>query len=59
MNIDVTSQECPPNWNLVTSPHRLCESIQNCSSLIVDVGFAYSRFCGRVTGSTTAGPGGF
>ena len=55
VNIDVTSQECPPNWNLVTSLHRLCENIQNSSSLIVHV----SRVCGRVTGFTTAGPGGF
>ena len=52
MNIDVTSQECPPNWNLIISPHRLCGSIENGSSLIVDVGFAYSRVCGRVTGFT-------
>ena len=53
MNIDVTSHECPPNWNLlIISPHRLCENNENRSSLIVDVGFAYSRVCGRVTGFT-------
>ena len=64
LNMSDPTEQCPPNWELTTTPRRACRrpSTTNpttCSSAIFPTnGRLYSRVCGRVTayqkGSTDA-----
>ena len=63
LNMSDPSQQCPPNWNLTSTPVRGCSgsSLQHssCDSAIFpSTGSSYSRVCGRMNafqkGSTDA-----
>ncbi len=54
LNFTDTTVDCPPNWNLVTSPVRACGPSSaggSCDSAFFSSGGrSYSRVCGRVIG---------
>ena len=59
-----TTQQCPPNWNLVTTPIRGCgrssAAAQTCDSAFFrSFGRSYSRVCGRVIGYQKGSPNAF
>jgi len=51
LNMSDSSQQCPPNWNLTTTPVRGCgrSTGNGCDSAVFSSkGLPYSRVCGRV-----------
>ena len=55
LNMSDPSQQCPSNWNLITTPVRGCRSSiatgPSCdSAMFPSGGQQYSRVCGRVNG---------
>ena len=53
LNMTDPTQQCPPNWNLLTSPKRSCgrstTSSGSCDSTTFSVGgLQYSQVCGRI-----------
>ena len=63
LNMTDLTQQCPPNWRLITTPVRGCASSSNAlagcdSATFSSNGLSYSRVCGRINayqrGSTDA-----
>ncbi len=51
LNMTDSTQQCPPNWNLYTSPIRSCgrSTDNSCDSTTFSVqGLQYSQVCGRI-----------
>ena len=64
LNMSDPDHQCPPNWNLVTSPVRGCghstQQAFTCDSAIFPSnGQSYSRVCGRVNGYQKGTPNAF
>ena len=64
INMNDTSQQCPPAWNLVTTPIRGCGRSsfagQTCDSAIFGApGLSYRQVCGRVIGYQKGSPNAF
>jgi hypothetical protein len=61
LNASRSDQSCPGQWNLVTSPVRVCTGADySCSSAFSDdVVTAYSKVCGRIIGENRGTTDGF
>ena len=62
--LDMTdpTQQCPQNWNLITTPKRTCgRSTSGCSSAIFsnNGGLQYSQVCGQIVSYQYGHPDGF
>ena len=61
--LDMTdpSQQCPPNWNLITSPVRACAGADSTcvSAIFPSNGISYSHVCGKIHGYQFGSPDGF
>ena len=63
LNTTDTSQQCPGNWTLMTTPRRLCGRTTNAaicdSAIFPSHGIEYSHVCGRVIGYQGQSPDAF
>ncbi len=61
LNMSDPSQQCPPNWSLITTPVRGCRqnSIGCDSAFFPSNGLSYSRVCGRVIAYQGSSPNAF
>lgn len=65
LNMTNTTQQCPSNWNLVTSPRRSCgrsnSNVASCDSAMFMslLGVQYSQVCGRIIGYGIGSPNAF
>ena len=62
LNMSDPSQQCPSNWNTITTPVRGCYSLNNygCrSALFPSNGQSYSQVCGRANAYQRGRPVGF
>ena len=63
LNMEDSSQQCPPPWVETNTPARSCFAPQirdGCEGVIFPIsGMTYSRVCGRAVGYTGSSPDGF
>ena len=62
LDMSDSSQQCPPNWRLLTTPVRACGAAADsiCTSAVFPSnGESYSRVCGRVIGIQKGSPDAF
>ena len=60
LNMTDPTQQCPPAWNLITSPRSCGRTSSVCESTIYSVGgLQYSQVCGRINSYQFASPDAF